>query len=150
MRSAHRRDSRPHSIETAGFTLMELMVVVSIIAILSTIAYGSYQRHVVKSRRAAAAACLQERVQRLERFHTAHMSYLDSSGKPPELAQCADGLAQHYQLSLSAVAARTFKLRAEPLGGQAEADARCGALMIDQRGVRSVSGAAAATPEECW
>ena len=45
-----------------GFTLLELMIVVGIIAILASIAYSSYRNQVIKSRRAAAATCLQERL----------------------------------------------------------------------------------------
>lgn len=42
-----------------GFTLVEMMVVVAIIAILAAIAIPNYQRYVVKSRRADAMAELQ-------------------------------------------------------------------------------------------
>lgn len=150
MRSAYVRDVRPHRITAAGFSLIELMMVVGVIAILAAIAYPSYQRHVVKTRRVAAATCLHERVQRLERFHTLHLSYLDASGKPPAVSQCDADVAQHYQLSLSGVEARKFNLQATPQGGQANADARCGTLAINQLGVRSVSGTAKDTPEECW
>ena len=40
----------------AGFTLIELMIVVAIIAILAGIAYASYDFAMIKSRRNAAAA----------------------------------------------------------------------------------------------
>ena len=40
-----------------GFTLLELMIVVAIVAILSAIAYASYQNQIIKSRRPAATTC---------------------------------------------------------------------------------------------
>lgn len=149
MRTAHARDPYPRRNHDAGFSLIELMIVVAILAILSGIAYASYQKHVVNTRRGAAAACVQERAQRLERFHTLHLSYLNPSGKSADLPQCDAAVAQHYQLSAD-IKAQVFSLKAVPQGAQASADTRCGTLVIDQLGARGVEGTAKNTPEECW
>ncbi len=146
----HRHDLHRRRYPAAGFSLLELMIVVAIIAILASIAFGSYQHHVVNTRRAAAAACLLERTQRLERFHTLHLSYPDATGAAAILAECGDGLARHYRINLSSISARAFALQAVPQGAQAKADTRCGTLTINQLGVRTVSGTANATPGECW
>ncbi len=146
----HRHDLHRRRYPAAGFSLLELMIVVAIIAILASIAFGSYQHHVVNTRRAAAAACLLERTQRLERFHTLHLSYPDATGAAAILAECGDGLARHYRINLSSISARAFTLQAVPQGAQAKADTRCGTLTINQLGVRAVSGTANATPGECW
>ena len=57
-----------------GFTLIELMVVVAIIAILAAIAYPSYTNHVVKTRRAAATACVMEAAHFMERYYTTNLT----------------------------------------------------------------------------
>ena len=44
----------------AGFTLIELMITVAIIAILASVAYPSYRDHVAKGRRAEAKALATE------------------------------------------------------------------------------------------
>lgn len=134
-----------HPPRMQGFSLIELMITVGIIAILAAIAYPSYDRHVVKTRRAAAATCLMERAQFMERYYTTNLTYQDA----PDPAQCQD-LAGHYQISagVGSASGTTYTLQAQPLGQQASKDTRCGRLTIDQRGVRTVSGTG--TVEECW
>ena len=46
--------------KTAGFSLLELMIVVAIVAILAAVAYPSYQQHIVRNNRAAAQQYLLE------------------------------------------------------------------------------------------
>ena len=59
-----------------GFTLIEIMIVVLIVGVLAAIAMASYKLSVIKSRRSAAAVCLQERAQLMERFYTTRMTYV--------------------------------------------------------------------------
>ena len=59
-----------------GFTLIELMIVVAIIAILAAVAYPSYRDSVLKGRRAEARAALAELLQQQERYLTQRNTYL--------------------------------------------------------------------------
>ena len=54
----------------SGFTLIELMVVVTVVALLAMIALPSYQNSVRKSRRTDARIALIELAQTLERCQT--------------------------------------------------------------------------------
>ena len=65
--------------DNAGFTLLELMIVVAVIAILAAIAYPSYQESVRKGRRAEARAALAELIQQQERYMTQNNTYKDFS-----------------------------------------------------------------------
>ena len=63
---------------TGGFTLIELMIAVAIIAILATIAYPSYRQQVLKSQRTEAKTALSDAAQRLERCYTQFNAYNDT------------------------------------------------------------------------
>ncbi|HWK49253.1 MAG TPA: type IV pilin protein, partial [Steroidobacter sp.] len=65
-----------------GITLIELMVVMVIIGILTAIAYPSYQRHVARTHRNAAAACLSQIAQAMERRYTTNLSYVGADINP--------------------------------------------------------------------
>ncbi|WP_028918126.1 type IV pilin protein [Pseudoxanthomonas sp. J35] len=149
-----RRYSSPrHAYPARGFTLIELLIAMAIMAILATVAYASYDSFIVKSRRAAAAACLQERAQFMERFYTTNLSYYNTAtNSAPALAQCDAEVAQHYQISYqvtpTAAAPRAYTLRAVPQGAQATKDTKCGTLSITQAGVRGRTGSAPVT--DCW
>ncbi len=63
-----------------GFTLIELMIVVMVIAVLAGIAYPSYKNHVLKGHRAAAQAFLMDAAQRQQQY------FLDNRAFAPDLA----------------------------------------------------------------
>ena len=129
-----------------GFTLIEVMIAVVIIAVLAAIAYPSYNNHVTKTRRAAAAACLLENQQLLERFYTTNLTYVGAA-----VVQCANGLDAHYQVGFDgAAAARSYTITATPQGQQASRDTKCGTLSLTNVGGRAVSGTQSASPAQCW
>ena len=63
------------SINNKGFTLIELMIVVAIIGVLAAIAYPSYERYIVKSKRADMMTELQNVASNLQSEKLAQGSY---------------------------------------------------------------------------
>ena len=63
-----------------GFTLIELMIAVGVIAVLTTLATSSYQYAMAKSDRATAISDINEISQALERFYTYNRVYSNDFG----------------------------------------------------------------------
>lgn len=131
-----------------GFTLIELMIVVAVIAVLTVIAIASYDWATTKTRRKEAASCIEQGAQYMERFHATNLRYDKTiAGVAVALPnQCPADLATYYTVSVSAVAATTYTLQAVPIGTQATRDTACGTLSMNQTGTKAASGGGS----ECW
>lgn len=68
-------DKRPPH-RNDGFTLIELMITVAIIAILAAIAYPSYIEQIRKGRRAECRSGLLQSMQQQERYYTQFSQYV--------------------------------------------------------------------------
>nr|WP_256441776.1 type IV pilin protein [Cupriavidus sp. AcVe19-6a] len=123
-----------------GFTLIELMITVAIIAILAATAYPSYISHVIKGRRAAAQASLMDIAQRQQQYLLDSRSYAGSLATlnvtPPT------DVTAYYTISIAAVAGSppTFTVTATPITGTSQANDVT--LSINNAGVK--------TPANTW
>ncbi|KAF1686161.1 pilus assembly protein PilE [Pseudoxanthomonas broegbernensis] len=143
IRPAQRPPSSRRARRVRGFTLIELMITVVIVAILVALAYPAYNDHVRKARRAQAKADLVEYAQLAERWHTVNNTY--ASFDPGVTQSPREGSTVYYAVEVSDLGAATFTITATPQGGQT-AD-RCGTLTINQVGVRGSGDGTARNPE---
>jgi type IV pilus assembly protein PilE len=129
----------------SGVTLIELLLVVSIVGILAAIAYPNYRAHVMRATRTEAKVALQQSAQALEKCFTRYMSYMDANCPSNATLNrtTADG---HYAISVARTA-NTFTLTAAPAAGQV-GDTECGSFLLDEVGRQTITGTGVATT--CW
>lgn len=124
-----------------GFTLIEIMIVVVIVGILSSIAYPSYIEYVRKGHRSSAKAALLQAAQWMERAATATGTYPPKDKFPSNLKAVEGG---RYEITADSDGA-TFTLTATPK--DAQADDKCGNFTLTHTGAKGVSKS---TVADCW
>ena len=149
--TAHRKFRSSDRPRMLGFSLIELMVVVLVVAVLASLAVSTYSRYVVKTRRAAAAAVLLGVANRQEQFfldareYASDMTALGAT-PPPEVSES-------YTIATTAnngATPPTFQVTATPISGsnQAARDTKCATLTLTSAGVKSISGTGSV--RDCW
>lgn len=134
--------------QSRGFTLIELMIAVAIVAILVAIAYPAYDDSVRKARRGQAKADMAELAQLAERWHTVNNTYVGFWASVPSSQKVSPRTGGTVAYNLGQVeTANTFTITATPTGGQTK-DTRCGTLTLNQAGQKTRSGSGSLA--DCW
>lgn len=145
-----------------GFTLIELMIAVMVIAILTAVAVPSYHNHIRKAKRVECEGVLLNAASTLERRKSGTFTYVlknddgsPASGQfpekqntmycPAETGTAAAGTRSYTVTFLALPTTTTFSLQAVPMGGQLKD--KCGTLGLNQLGAKTASGG---TAQECW
>lgn len=137
--STHKRSD---ATRDAGFTLIELVIVMAVVAILAAVAIPNYSAYVQRGHRASAQAYLSDLASRQAQFFIDRRRYADTVAALNVPAP-ADVL-NRYAITVVAVAGppAAFTLTATPNGPQA--NDRCGVMTIDQAGNKQAAAA------RCW
>lgn len=144
--------SPPHR----GFTLVEMLITLAVLAILAALAWPTYQSAVQKGRRADGMAALAQLMQRQERWRSEHTSYQATLATLGMNSTSPDG---HYTLSVvdNSVSANGYTIRATAKSTSPQnSDAKCAVLQVVVAGGNitynslNASNAVNAAPDPCW
>jgi type IV pilus assembly protein PilE len=156
MQSGRRGRGAAGPAGAGGFTLIEMMIAVSVVAITLAIALPSYKSSVRKSRRPEAKTALLDLASREERYFTVNNAYTNSAANlgytafPVNLTGTSS--TPDYQLiaptvtAATATAAATFTLQATAVNDQA--NDTCGSYTLSSTGAQTPATGTDGQP--CW
>jgi type IV pilus assembly protein PilE len=148
----------------AGFTLIELMIVVVVIAILASVGIPSYTGYVADARRQGAVKEVLTIASRQEQHFMDNKTYatslVDLGYAAATIGTDANGArvaaadsSALYNFTISATTATTsgvvttFIVSAVPKAAQSSRDTECGTLTLTEAGVKTAHGV---INSECW
>lgn len=133
-----------------GFSFIEILFVLIIIAILVAIAIPSYQDSITKAKRTDAKIALFDLANKLEYYYRQHHTYATATIAQQNIndvlskKETAQGF---YQLKIIAQTETTYLIQADPMLGKLKDD-YCGALQLSEIGEKSISGKGDLA--KCW
>lgn len=136
----------------SGFTIIELVIVMAVIAVLSAIAYNGYSESIRKTRRTEARNQILNIAAAQERFRYSNPRYAPDLATLGVAAVVSDSV-QFYDVTMTstaAPAASAYTITATPRPAQNKD--KCGALTLTNLGVKGSTGLAPEPPNnpDCW
>ena len=134
------RSQRPQ----AGFTLIEVMITVAIVAILSMVALPSYREYVIRGNIPEATSRLATKQVQMEQFFQDNRTYVGGTGCTADTTS-----SKYFDFSCAGVTATTFTITAAGKASMAGFS-----YTINQTGAKTTgavpTGWSTPSPNTCW
>ncbi len=138
-----------------GFTLVEMLIALVVVAILAAIALPAYNDAIRKSRRSDATSALATVQQAQERWRNTHSSYAASAS---DLGVSTTSPGGYYTLAIASAGATGYVLTATAVSGSSQAaDSGCACMSVRlQNGALAYAGGGScegltySATQACW
>lgn len=138
----------------AGFTLIELMITVAVVAILAAIALPSYNEYVIRGKLMEATSTLADLRVKLEQYYQDNRHYSSTATDCPGVAMPTPPAVKHFAFSCNWATGgdnQFFTVTASNVADQGLGTAGSYTFTINQANVRATTAYPGATvPKACW
>ena len=140
-----------------GFSLIELLLVLSISTVIACMAYPSYQHYIIRAHRIDGQSALFDLANRLELYYSIQNTYQTATintGKTTDILASNTSPEHWYILSITHATDSAFTLQATPTNAQAIGDKRCQSLTLNNLGIKGIAAGPSGEPlgpaMACW
>jgi type IV pilus assembly protein PilE len=137
----------PRTLQARGFTMIELMIVVAIVAILAAIALPNYADYVKRSKIIAATSALADARQRTEQDFLDSRTYANCNAAATEAGKSVKA----FTITCPLPAVSTYTLQADGVAAEGMTGFQ---FQITETGAKTTSGVPSGwnkpSPNDCW
>ncbi len=131
-----------------GYTLVELLVTVGIVALLAAIAIPSYSAYTKSANRTDATRTMTIDAQALERCYSQSFTYVGCAGAAVGSAPSAQG---YYTVTIAAPTASSYTITATPLKAPQTSDSSCATFTLNSAGTQgALTSGGLSNTATCW
>ena len=133
-----------------GFTLIELMIVVTIVGLLAAVAIPGYGQYIRRAHRSEGMAALSGLAAAEERYYLSNNTYTTDIAGDLKLSTTTEH--GYYQMKVTAADASAFAAIAVPASGSSQLDdTDCQEFSLNSAGSRTSKNAASGdSTATCW